>query len=739
MNWKKLFQSIIINLTVTTTLFATQPPNSPLNAGIYDITDSSARVSFKDNANNESGYKVYHQNTLLSIAPAHTGEGSYHYITLNNLLPQTLYNIAIVAFNQYGESTPLLASFRTTASIPPTSSHAPSAAGRYVGIWDITQEGARISFRDNSDNEEGFRVEDLNGTLLATAPAKEGSGTYQYLTLHGLEAGKLYQIRIFAYNDYGKSSPSAIGSFRTKPPLPTAKVMLDGILSNATVRIYELNTTTGDKELRFEETTNAQGEFFDHREALKCSSLYLYEATKGEDQQTNRINQGSFHALLEGSWLQHLSVPFIISPISEIGYTFTTRQPDQSQKTLDQVAQVILSEDLTLDGKVDALDLLAFNPLHDLAKVDSLRYPPMKFAKIINNIYNDTQHLNLIISPILSHSSYLIPPSFRLPLTGSISPYLTDDLDTPYLRTTPPPQEALDENRFILGGSTIPSHDGQRQFRIERNLLIVEDITQDTPQILYSYQLSPNGGKAIGVTISEDENIAYLVLDETGIDLNQAEGGMSLIMLDIRTPEIIFPSMQSYQYTDYYANYYVKPAPVTIDSNTLLQQNNNRLTLYDISDPSSPVELTQYPLKIKTFIPSKEPKKFFILTDNNSIDIVEINAENMFVTLGRYTAALDNRDILPSLDEHYLYVANYTEGFTILDISNPNEIKEIKRIQLNDSSSYYYLGYNYYLVHLARSKDGRYLFLSDLNSRLFKVDIKHPETPIEVGRYYKVK
>jgi len=209
---------IVLILGTTLNAMALSVPTAPINAGAYDFTATSARLSFKDMSDNEEGFRVYHEGKVLGSVGAKEGSGEYHYISLVNLTPATLYTVNIVAFNRAGESESLIKSFRTTASLATVNEGVPAQPDTYIGVWGETQESARISFKDNANNELGFRIEDIEGNvLLNNIPPKEGSGHYQYVTLSGLKAGTLYQIRIFAYNAQGDSLPTGVRAFRTKP------------------------------------------------------------------------------------------------------------------------------------------------------------------------------------------------------------------------------------------------------------------------------------------------------------------------------------------------------------------------------------------------------------------------------------------------------------------------------------------------------------------------------------------
>ena len=94
-------------------LMAGSIPTPPTNLGAYNFTETTARLSFKDLSDNETGFKVYHNGNMLARISAKSGVGQYQYKNIYHLNSCTLYNISIVAYNDNGESRHRFKSFRT--------------------------------------------------------------------------------------------------------------------------------------------------------------------------------------------------------------------------------------------------------------------------------------------------------------------------------------------------------------------------------------------------------------------------------------------------------------------------------------------------------------------------------------------------------------------------------------------------------------------------------------------------
>ena len=199
------------------TLETPQTPAQPTGVGAYSFTNSSARISFLDHADNEDGFKVYHNGSVIATAPTKSGTGEFVYIDLTGLSTCALYTVDIVAYNANGESEASVKSFMTTGCMAVTDIPlAPST----VGAYNFTDTTARISFMDNSNNEQvvdGFVIynNDDNSTL-ASLPRDRHLQEFQYANLTGLTPNTLYTIRVVAKNAAGEAS-AELKSFHTLP------------------------------------------------------------------------------------------------------------------------------------------------------------------------------------------------------------------------------------------------------------------------------------------------------------------------------------------------------------------------------------------------------------------------------------------------------------------------------------------------------------------------------------------
>ncbi|HIM94743.1 MAG TPA: hypothetical protein EYM49_06900 [Campylobacterales bacterium] len=105
--------------------------------------------------------------------------------------------------------------FRTTGVAPNINSNPPDD----LNVWRRRANSARISFRDNSEGEIGFRYINANtGEVMGNQlPAVNGVGTYGIGQLNGLVANTLYRVRVETlFANPQNNNRSAVFRFRTR-------------------------------------------------------------------------------------------------------------------------------------------------------------------------------------------------------------------------------------------------------------------------------------------------------------------------------------------------------------------------------------------------------------------------------------------------------------------------------------------------------------------------------------------
>ena len=186
-------------------------PAPPSNLSGAAVSTAQINMTWGDNSNNETGFKVYRSAdggaTFSRVATLGANVTAYSDV---GRTANTTYRYYVVSYNASGNSGPSNTIIVTTFP-PPTSPPAPPT-GLVATALSSTQ--VHLTWGDNSNNEKGFRVyRSLNGSSFAEI-AKPGPNSTGY-TDAGRAANTTYWYRVRSYNDAGSSAYSNTVSVRT--------------------------------------------------------------------------------------------------------------------------------------------------------------------------------------------------------------------------------------------------------------------------------------------------------------------------------------------------------------------------------------------------------------------------------------------------------------------------------------------------------------------------------------------
>lgn len=175
--------------------------NPPANLYYTYITSSQVLLRWTDTSNNESGFKVEWKigqdgtwNIFTWLSPNVTA------YTVSNLNPYTKYYFRVRSYSSTGNADSLSSEILVSTAIPP----APSG----VAVVALSSSQAKISWKDNSDSEEGFRIMRKPANSYYFEPLGEVGKNITTYSDSNLKAGMRYYYKVVSYNATGSSESS---------------------------------------------------------------------------------------------------------------------------------------------------------------------------------------------------------------------------------------------------------------------------------------------------------------------------------------------------------------------------------------------------------------------------------------------------------------------------------------------------------------------------------------------------
>jgi hypothetical protein len=174
------------------------PPPAPTDCAATDDRSDAVVLTWQDNAENEIGYRILRSGNLIAQVDAdietyedHPAYGTYLY--------------AVYAYAMSGESGQCLDEGTRVLPPPPQPPDSCSAT-------DDRSDSVIVAWRDNADNESGFRVK-RDGAVVGTV----GANVERY---RDVPAFGTYLYEVLAYNPGGESPSCSDEGTRVEPPPP---------------------------------------------------------------------------------------------------------------------------------------------------------------------------------------------------------------------------------------------------------------------------------------------------------------------------------------------------------------------------------------------------------------------------------------------------------------------------------------------------------------------------------------
>jgi subtilisin family serine protease len=214
------------NTAETTT--QASPPSAPSNLTSLAVSSSQINLNWSDNSSNEDGFRIERcagaSGNCLDANFQEIAQLGQNVTTFNNtgLPAQTTYTYRVRAYNSIGPSAYSNSAQATTqsAALPPS---APSNLTSLV----VSYSQINLNWTDNSNNEEGFRLERCTGALADCGDVNfvqmppVGPNVTSFNNV-GLQAETTYTYRVRAVNSTGTSGYSNYVTTTTAVAPPAA-------------------------------------------------------------------------------------------------------------------------------------------------------------------------------------------------------------------------------------------------------------------------------------------------------------------------------------------------------------------------------------------------------------------------------------------------------------------------------------------------------------------------------------
>ena len=177
--------------------------NPPSNLYYTYISSSQVLLRWTDTSDNESGFKLEWKigaegnwNIYTWLSPNVTA------YTVSNLNPYTKYYFRVRAYSSTGNADSLSSEILVSTAIPAAPSELKASASSASQI--------KLTWKDNSDSEDGFRIFRKPANAYYFEPLAEVGKNITSYTDGSLTAGMRYYYKVAAYNATGSSESSEV-------------------------------------------------------------------------------------------------------------------------------------------------------------------------------------------------------------------------------------------------------------------------------------------------------------------------------------------------------------------------------------------------------------------------------------------------------------------------------------------------------------------------------------------------
>ncbi|HZO90804.1 MAG TPA: fibronectin type III domain-containing protein [Chthonomonadaceae bacterium] len=201
------------------------PPAPPSNLTAQVVVPHQINLSWIDHASNEDGFKIERSTDGVNFTQIDTVGPNVTSYTAAGLSGATQYYFRVCAYNG-GDSD--YSNIQSALTLPD-----PPNPPTGLAMTSRAQTTVALTWSDNSNNEDGFKIEgSTDGTHFT--PAGSVGQNQTTCTVTGLSAATQYSFRVYAYNAGGNSGYSNVLSVTTLPNPPAAPTGLSATPTSKT-------------------------------------------------------------------------------------------------------------------------------------------------------------------------------------------------------------------------------------------------------------------------------------------------------------------------------------------------------------------------------------------------------------------------------------------------------------------------------------------------------------------------
>ncbi len=233
------------NVAMVTTSSGPQAPT-----GLRAVAQSGYQVdlSWTDASDDETAFRVERSTDGIGFMLLVTLDANTRSYSDLSVRSATTYHYRVAAQNDDGVSASSNAAIVATPAVAPRPPSGLEASA-------ISRSEISLSWRDNSDNEDGFRIERARDGGDFAEIASVGPDISSYIDLPADTTP--FQYRVRAFNGIGTSSPSNVTVATTALPLPQAPGSPVATFSGGQVTLNWFDASDNEQGFRIERSENA--------------------------------------------------------------------------------------------------------------------------------------------------------------------------------------------------------------------------------------------------------------------------------------------------------------------------------------------------------------------------------------------------------------------------------------------------------------------------------------------------